>query len=143
MQVVRMIDVPGKISALDGDYAIVQVEESGCGRCHETGGCGGNNVGRLFCNAPRSFRVLNPGKSAIGDSVKIAIDEGAVRRSAALAYGLPLLLLFIGALGGSVLAGETGAILGSISGLFLSWLVMRLALVRVARDQRSQPHIRS
>lgn len=143
MQVVRMIDVPGKISALDGDYAIVQVEESGCGRCHETGGCGGNNVGRLFCNAPRSFRVLNPGKSAIGDSVKIAIDEGAVRRSAALAYGLPLLLLFIGALGGSVLAGETGAILGSISGLFLSWLVMRLALVRVTRDQRSQPHIRS
>lgn len=138
-----MIDVPGKISALDGDYAIVQVEESGCGRCHETGGCGGNNVGRLFCNAPRSFRVLNPGKSAIGDSVKIAIDEGAVRRSAALAYGLPLLLLFIGALGGSVLAGETGAILGSISGLFLSWLVMRLALVRVTRDQRSQPHIRS
>lgn len=138
-----MIDVPGTIFAIDGDYAIVRVQESGCGRCHETGGCGGTNIATLFCHARRSFRVLNPGNSAIGDSVNIVIDEGAVRRSAALAYGLPMLLLFIGALGGSALAGETGAIVGSVSGLFFSWLAMRFALLRGTPDQRSQPYIRS
>lgn len=138
-----MIEVPGTISALDGDHAIVRVEESGCGRCHETGGCGGYSLGRLFCHAPRSFRVLNPGNSAIGDAVSIVIDDGAVRRSAALAYGLPLLLLFIGALGGSALAGDGGAIVGSISGLLFSCLVMRLALPRGTPDPHSQPYIRS
>lgn len=137
-----MIDVPGKIFALDGDYAIVRVQESGCGRCHETGGCGGTNIATLSCHAPRSFRVLNPGNLAIGDSASIVIDEGAVRRSATLAYGLPLVLLFIGALGGSAVAGETGAIVGSVSGLFFSWLAMRFALLRGMADQRSHPYIR-
>lgn len=101
-----MIDAPGIVTALDGDFAIVRMEESGCGRCHETGGCGGNNIGRLFCSAPRSFRVLNPGKSSPGDRVVVAIDEGALRRSALMCYGLPLLALFIGAFCGSALAGE-------------------------------------
>ncbi|MBK7356534.1 SoxR reducing system RseC family protein [Propionivibrio sp.] len=138
-----MIDAPGIVTALDGDFAIVRMEESGCGRCHETGGCGGNNIGRLFCSAPRSFRVLNPGKSSPGDRVVVAIDEGALRRSALMCYGLPLLALFIGAFCGSALAGETGAILGAICGLFSSWLLLRYALRRQTPDQRSQPFIRS
>jgi sigma-E factor negative regulatory protein RseC len=137
-----MIDAPGTITALDGDYAIVRMDETGCGRCHEEGGCGGNNIGKMFCSTPRTFRVLNPGHSVIGDHVTIVIAEGVVRRSAALAYGLPLLALIIGALAGSVLAGEIGAILGSLGGLLCSWLALHFAQLYIRPDQRTQPYIR-
>lgn len=137
-----MIDAPGTITALDGDYAIVSMEETGCGRCHENGGCGGNNLSKLFCHAPRTFRVLNPGHSAIGDHVKIAISAGAIRRSATLAYGLPLLALFAGALGGSALAGESGAIIGAIVGLLCAWMALSHASGHRRPDERSQPYIK-
>ncbi len=137
-----MIDAPGTITALDGEFAIVRMDETGCGRCHEQGGCGGNNIGKMFCNAPRTFRVLNPGHSAIGDQVTVVIAEGAIRRSAALAYGLPLLALFVGAISGLALAGEAGAIFGSISGLFGAWLGLRYAKIRGTPNQRYQPYIR-
>jgi sigma-E factor negative regulatory protein RseC len=137
-----MIDSPGTITAIDGEYAIVLMDETGCGRCHEPGGCGGNNIGKMFCHSPRTFRVANPGQSAIGDRVQIAVGEGAVRRSALLAYALPLVALLVGALGGSALAGETGAIAGAVSGLLCAWLVLRYAQGRATPDQRHQPYIR-
>lgn len=137
-----MIDALGTITALDGKYALVLMDESGCGRCHEQGGCGGNNLGKMFCSTPRTFRVLNPRNSVIGERVTIAIAEGVVRRSATLVYGLPLLALFVGALAGSALAGETGAIVGSTIGLLFSWLMLRYAQQRMVPDHRSQPFIR-
>lgn len=137
-----MIDALGTITALDGKYALVLMDESGCGRCHEQGGCGGNNLGKMFCSAPRTFRVLNPRNSVIGERVTIAIAEGVVRRSATLVYGLPLLALFVGALAGSALAGETGAIVGSTIGLLFSWRLLRYAQQRMVPDHRSQPFIR-
>jgi sigma-E factor negative regulatory protein RseC len=118
------------------------MDETGCGRCHEEGGCGGNNIGKMFCTTPRTFRVLNPGHSDIGDHVNIVITEGVVRRSAVLAYGLPLLALILGALAGSKLAGEIGAIVGSFSALLCSWLALHFAQLKVRPDQRTQPYIR-
>jgi len=137
-----MIDAPGTITALDGEYAIVRMEESGCGRCHEEGGCGGNNLGKLFCNTPRTFRVLNPGASGVGDRVNVVIADGAIRRSALLAYGLPLLALFAGALAGLALGGDGGAMLGAVIGLSLSWLALRQMQRHAAPDARTQPYIR-
>lgn len=137
-----MIDASGAITAIDGEYALVVMDETGCGRCHEEGGCGGNNLGKMFCSTPRSFRVLNPGNARVGDRVNVVIGEGAVRRSALLAYVVPLLALFAGALGGSALADEPGAIAGAISGVLLAWLILRHAQGRRTADPRFAPHIR-
>ena len=137
-----MIDATGIITALDGEYAIVRMDETGCGRCHEQGGCGGNNIGKMFCSTPRIFRVLNPQKACIGDQVNVVIADGAVRRGAILAYGLPLLALFVGALGGTVLAGEIGAIGGAAAGLLGAWLTLRYSQLRSTSDTRSQPYIK-
>ena len=137
-----MIDAFGTITALDSEYAIVKMDETGCGRCNEEGGCGGNNLGKMLCSAPRTFRVLNPKRSAIGDRVTIAIAEGAVRRSAVLVYAMPLLALFAGAFCGTSVAGEAGAIFGAVSGLLLAWLGLRYVHRRPATDQNDQPYIR-
>ena len=138
-----MIDAPGNIIELDGEYAVVRMDETGCGRCQEPGGCGGNNIGKMFCNAPRVFRVLNPERAAVGTRVMVVIAEGAVRRSAALAYGLPLLALFLGAFCGSALAGESGAIVGALAGLLLAWAGLRIAHRLQSSDGKFQPYIRN
>lgn len=138
-----MTDAQGTIISRDGDYAVVRMDETGCGRCNEPGGCGGQSIGRMFCSTPRTFRVRNPGLATVGDRVRVAIAEGAVRRTAILAYGLPLLALFVCALGGKFLAGETGAMLGALVGLLGGWLLFRRNQSRSARDERFQPFIRT
>ena len=137
-----MIDAQGTITAVNGDTAEVLMDETGCGRCHEEGGCGGNNLGKMLCASPRRFEVLNPGNSAVGDRVTVVVAEGAVRRSALLVYVVPLLALLVGALGGSALAGEIGAIVGAVGGLLGAWLILRYAQAHGAPDRHSRPYIR-
>ena len=137
-----MIDAKGTITAVNGDTAEVLMDETGCGRCHEEGGCGGHNLGKMLCSSPRCFVVQNPGNSAVGDRVTVVVAAGAVRRSALLVYVVPLLALLVGALGGSALAGELGAIVGAVGGLLGAWLILRYTQARYALDQHFRPYIR-
>jgi sigma-E factor negative regulatory protein RseC len=138
-----MIDAEGTVTALDREFAIVRMDEGGCGRCQEEGGCGGNNLGRMLCSTQQTFRVLNPGNAAVGQRVRVSVPEGAVRQSAVYAYGLPLIALFIGAIGGSSLAGEVGAIVGALTGLFATWFFLWLSQGRQIRNKRFHPYIRT
>jgi len=56
---------------------------------------------------------------------------------------VPLLGLFVGALGGSAVAGEIGAIGGSLGGLLAGWWGLRRAHLRSRDDPRFRPSIRS
>lgn len=78
------------VRALDGAHADVEVEQGGCGRCHEKGGCGGQQLTQMFCSGPKTYRVSNTVGAEVGDSVTIAIAAGSVRKTANLAYILPL-----------------------------------------------------
>lgn len=138
-----MIDAQGIITEVDGEHAVVRMDESGCGRCHEPGGCGGQNIGRMFCATPRTFRVANPQKLVVGDRVRVAIADGAVRQTAALAYGLPLAALLLGALLGARLGGEPGGIVGAVAGLVCGWAAFRYKQSRRAGDGKFQPFIRT
>ncbi|MFT3850488.1 MAG: SoxR reducing system RseC family protein [Propionivibrio sp.] len=138
-----MADAKGIITALDGEYALVQMEDSGCGRCHEPGGCGGVNIGKMLCINPQVFRVLNAGQSAVGQRVSVTIPDGAVRNSALLAYGLPLLLFLLGAFVGFGAAGDLGAVVGSVSGLVVSLPILRSVQLRHAASRQFQPYIDS
>ena len=138
-----MIETTGTVIAVDGDEALVQVNESGgCGRCHEEGGCGGHNLGKMLCAAPTTYRVRNPGGAAVGQQVTIALAEGVIRRSALLMYGLPLALLLAAALIGMAVAGEGGAMLGALAGLLGGWWGVR-CLQRARRgDSHTEPFIK-
>ncbi|MBK1678873.1 SoxR reducing system RseC family protein [Rhodocyclus tenuis] len=140
-----MHEASGTIVALDGDFAIVRLDASGgCGRCHEPGGCGGGaNIGRMLCSSEsRDFRALNPECVPVGASIRLAIADGAVRRSAVLAYGIPLVALFAGALAGGALAGEAGSIGGALAGIVAGWFVLRRDRKVSAADPAMQPVIR-
>jgi sigma-E factor negative regulatory protein RseC len=122
-----MTEAWGTITAVDGEQATIRMDESGCGRCGEPGGCGGNIHGKLFCSTPRTFRVPNPDRCAVGQRVRLASSRGLASAQRLHAYALPLLALLAGALTGSACAGEAGAIGGAIAGLFVGWLGLRRA----------------
>lgn len=133
----------GTVAAVDGEHALIRMDEGGCGRCREVGGCGGNKIASLLCSTPRTFRVPNPEQRAVGERVRVRVGEGLVRRSAWYAYAFPLLALLAAALAGSALAGEAGAIGGALLGLLVGWLGLRRVQRRDASDPRFQPSIRS
>lgn len=126
---------------VDAGEAVVEVEQGGCGRCHEKGGCGGQHLTQMFCSAPRQYRVDNAIGALPGDHVTVAVSAGSLRRSANLAYGLPVLALIGGAVIGGWLAGDGGAMIGGGLGLVsaFAWLVK--ASDRGAGNTENRPHI--
>ena len=132
-----MSDAEGVVTAINDSHATVRMDADGCGRCHEPGGCGGQNIARMFCGEPRLFQVSDPGGSRVGDRVVVSVPDDAVRQSAAFAYGLPLLALFLGAFVGLFVAGDVGAMIGAVVGVLAAWL----ALPRLEAMLRSRSHL--
>lgn len=129
----RFTAAPGIVRVVDGEWAEVEILQSGCGRCHETGGCGGQNLSQALCSKPKHYRVANPKQLPVGSEVHVILGLAAVRQSATLAYVLPLLALILGAMLGQAVAGELAAILGALLGIVLSWLYLR-------QQQQQQQH---
>ncbi len=138
-----MTEVQAVVVGLDGEYAIVRAEQQGgCGRCHEPGGCGGNNLVQMMCGTKQEYRALNPGAANIGDQVVVVVGDGAISKAALLMYVWPLVFLFAGAVsGGLFLSSNLGAVLGGIVGLALSWPFVARLQLRVAKEKQFQPTI--
>ena len=137
----EMTEISAVVRSLDEGFAIVEVKQGGCGRCHEKGGCGGQHLTQAFCSAPKTYRVANPVEAQVGDSVMVGIPAGALRYSANLAYGLPILGIFAGALLGMQVQGDVGAMLGGLLGLLLAWLIIRAKAHAEAGNPEFQPQI--
>jgi sigma-E factor negative regulatory protein RseC len=142
----QMVGQTARVVRADADdaYALVEVIDGGCGSCNEAGGCGSAHLTRMFCLAPRRYRVRNDIKAAAGAVVTVTLPAAALRRHIVLAYGLPLIGLLGGALLGD-LAGEAGALVGAACGLGLAW---GLAWKRMAQRAASgktliEPYIAS
>lgn len=133
--------IRGVVRALDGEDAIVEVEQGGCGRCHEKGGCGGQHLTQMLCAGPKTYRVRNPEMLGVGERVTVAIAAGAVRRSANLAYVLPVVAVIGGALSGLQLGGDAGAIIGAAAGLSGAWLIMRREMRPGTGNSDIRPYI--
>lgn len=136
-----MNETEGIVTALDGEYALVKTEDQGCGRCSESGGCGGVRVSQMLCSTSRQWRVLNPRGAQPGEKVRIAIDGGAIGASVLLIYVQPLLLFFTGVFLGSALAGESGALIGAAAGLLVSWRWVVWRQQQRRSDRRFMPRI--
>lgn len=139
----QQVTVRGIVRAIEGQEAIIEVEQGGCGRCHEKGGCGGQQLTQMFCSGPKTYRADNPGGARVGDNVQVAVAAGAMRRSANLAYGFPVLGLLLGAGVGMPLAGDPGAMLGGVAGMFLAWLFARRRARPGSGNPENRPYILS
>lgn len=137
----ELITIRGVVRALDGSDALVEVEQGGCGRCHEEGGCGGQQLTQMFCSGPKSYHAENTIGAGVGDHVVVATAPGSVRHTANLAYGIPLLSAIGGAFVGMPLGGNGGAVLGAIAGLIIAFTYVRLRMSRRAGTTENRPYI--
>lgn len=121
------IDSEAIVVGLAHGYALLEVQDrqTGCGRCHEPGGCGGTLLSQMRPHKERSYRVLNSIDAAIGDRVVVTIPDGALWRASFTIYLLPLLGVLAGAALGSLWGGESAAIVGSLLGLGAGILVLK------------------
>jgi sigma-E factor negative regulatory protein RseC len=137
----ELITIRGVVRALDGNDALVEVEQGGCGRCHEEGGFGGQQLTQMFCSGPKSYRAENNLRARVGDHVVVATPSGSVRRTANLAYGMPLLGAIGGALVGMAVAGDAGAMLGALAGLVIAFAYIRRRTHQETGTAEGRPHI--
>ncbi len=136
---VEQTTIPAVVRAVDGSFAEVEVAQGGCGRCHEKGGCGGQQLTQMFCSGPKTYRVANGVGAQVGDSVTIAVAAGSVRKTANLAYILPLTATIAGALLGATF-GDGTAMAGAAAGLALSFAYIRFRAPGLANPAEC-PHI--
>lgn len=118
-------DVPG--------LARLHFEVSGgCGRCNETGGCGGVSIAQPLCSKPKALLVADNIGVRAGDKVLVAIPDALLSQGITRAYLIPLILLFAGSTLGAMvlpdllpirwqLTPDVGAIAGAGIGLIAAW----------------------
>lgn len=134
-----MIETEAQVSRAEQDYAWVVIRpHSPCGHCDPITGCKSVAISRMFGSAQQEFRVRNSVHAQAGDLVHVAVPEQTLLRSALWAYGVPLLLLLLGAMLGRLGDQEWMAMLGAGLGLMAGFLVLRL--LRHAQSGL-EPHI--
>jgi sigma-E factor negative regulatory protein RseC len=131
-----MLETRAIVIRTEGSDAIVEAAHGGgCGACGGSQGCGSGKLAEALCVRPRQFRARNEIGAHAGDEVQVAVADGALLRGALTLYGLPLLLLFIGAISGAHWAGAgaardaaaaSGAAAGLLAGFGLAAILARL-----------------
>ncbi len=127
----------GVVVDQQGDFVWVKTQrQSACGGCQSESGCGTSALAKLFSNTGSApIKVENTLQAKVDDQVLLKLDESRLVLHAFMAYGLPLLGLFILAIllkwaGLTLLSIETEqaellSIVGGIAGLFLGWAFTR------------------
>lgn len=120
----------GVVVSTDGQVAEVLVRQhSACAACGK-------------CNMAHESRELkvqahNPIAARPGDKVRLAMPQRNVYQAGLIAYIMPLLLMFLGVAAGQIWAGQSGAVLGGLSGLLLAYfLIARYLEPRLQESKR-------
>ncbi len=144
-----MMTEEAEVVALDGDHAWVEAQRrTACGSCTASKGCGTGIISRLLSGRRMRIRVENDIAAVIGDRVLVAIADEVLVRGSLMAYMVPLLSLFAGALLGDFLQpvladpeGEGLVILMGFAGLALGCLGLRRFSRALASDDRYNARI--
>lgn len=107
-----MVEDIGKVIRITGDKAFVEVERtSACAQC------GLQEVEELAGEKP-IFVALNKANADVGDMVKVRVQSAAYIKASMYIYGIPVLLLVIGAVLGVYLAEKLNKSSDAMSALF-------------------------
>ncbi len=139
-----MIYEQGVVVAVTPDAVWVEtVRASTCGACKAKSTCGHHLINQQQSGQRARLRVpvAEDARYEVGDPVTLSLPEGALMRGALWVYGLPLLLLFLGALFGAALpvtAFDASAVLGT-GGLLAGFVINRVLSHRSGHNQAYQP----
>ncbi len=122
----------GRVVAVELGFAyVVTQSQTGCSGCESKKVCGTATLAQLF--APKSkapLKVVDSLGVKVDDKVLLTLDESHLIKYSFMAYGLPLLGLFVvagvfQAVFYPVFQNDAPAILGGFLGLGLGWILTR------------------
>ena len=136
----------GTVVAVEADAIWVEtVRASTCGACKAKAGCGHHLVNQQQSGQRAHLRVPVSSREShqVGDTVQLALPEGALMRGALWVYGLPLALLVAGAVLETLLpvtAFDASALFG-MGGLVLGFVINRVLSRRASHNRAYQPYL--
>jgi len=118
----KILTEQGSVVSVEGVFAYVQVDaKTGCNGCASASHCGTSALAGVFKGGARGFiKVNNRVGAIVGDRVLLKLDQSQLVKQAFMAYGIPLLGLFIAAL----LFQWFGAMFFNLTGTTLDILTM-------------------
>ena len=131
----KILTEQGQVVSIDREFAFVQVQaQSGCRGCASSSSCGTSALAGYFKSGSRGLiKVKNSVCADVGDQVQLKLDQSHLIKQAFMAYGIPLLGLFVFALlfqwlGASVFAlnenaQEIATIVGGFLGVGFGWFL--------------------
>lgn len=127
-----MIEAKAVVVRVGAGRAWVRISDrqDGCGRCDEPGGCRSVKIAYALRTPKEVFSVPDTLGVAVGDRVRVCMEDGAPLRGALASYGLGACLLLVGAAAGHGLAPagneDLMALVGAIVGLGVAFGLNRV-----------------
>ena len=141
-----MIEEHARVVAVQGDTALLQTQrQSSCGSCEVKSGCGTSVLAGIFGQKMTQLKVQNTLNARPGDEVVLGMEEHALVTGSLLVYGVPLLMLLLGALMGEAIASQLGMdaellpVVAGATGFALAFLLVRGVLRRTAVGLQMNP----
>ncbi len=141
-----MIEEHARVVAVQGDTALLQTQrQSSCGSCEVKSGCGTSVLAGIVGQKITQLKVRNTLNARPGDEVVLGMEEHALVTGSLLVYGVPLLMLLLGALMGEAIASQLGMnadllpVVGGATGFVLAFLLVRGVLRRTAVGLQMNP----
>jgi sigma-E factor negative regulatory protein RseC len=131
-----LVEGTARVVAIEGGMAVLEPEQTtSCGGCASANMCGDKAGNSAQWLKARRFSVANDHDLAVGDRVVVGVANGSLLRSAAAAYGLPMLTMMAAGItaqqwGGGDGASALAAVTGLLVGLVLARLWSRRLLAR-------------
>lgn len=123
----KSLEATGEVVGLSGARIQVQTErQGGCTSCGANKTCGTSALAQLFSPNTPLLEVENTLDAKLGDKVVLTLDESDLIKHSLMAYGIPLLIMFIVAgLAQVFLAGWFGSdlpvVIAGFLGLGAGW----------------------
>ena len=141
-----MIEEHARVVAVQGDTALLQTQrQSSCGSCEVKSGCGTSLLAGIVGQKITQLKVQNTLNAKPGDEVVLGMEEHALVMGSLLVYGVPLLMLLLGALMGEARASPLGMdaellpVVTGATGFVLAFLLVRGVLRRTAVGLQMNP----
>ena len=128
------------VSHIEDGYAFLKASASaGCGSCASKTACGNFS---LFNETPDSnLKTANTLGLQEGDSVIVSIPSDKLLLGTLLVYLLPLLSLFLFAILGKIIIGETASIVFGVAGLFLALFAVKKIIAHRSVTRQFEPKL--
>ena len=140
-----MIEESARVISVDGEHIWVETQrKSVCGSCSAQKGCGTASLEKVLGKRRTQVMVLSQIAVSPGDEVMIGIQESALLRGSFALYGIPLLLMLLGAVIAEALVlsqTELPVVMGALFGLLGGLLYVALFSRKTQLDPRYQPVI--